>query len=438
MEKRFLVMLQLFCGTLITGGIAALATCWMHFDMLSNFRCLYVVLPILLFWLITQKSGSILLFLLSGCIMTAGTYLLAAKGPEQYLFTLMTIIIWVSFLIARFRHKDCWIMQPHGGAVAVFLVMYAFGSTQGFPYLCYVAHYFTCFYLIGMLLYTNQYRFLDFVQKNFQSANLPYSRIRSINRMLITIVTIIAALILFALPVSGMNGLFSVVQTFLVAILRPLFALLEGSTPDPQEEELPPNTITMPTGGLPQMEGETSPIWAILSCLLIGICFIVLMVAVVMLVIHFIRHYHKRISQDGDQVEFIDTSVETTSIQKEVWANRLPSRSSDPNVQIRKLYKKRILNQRRPAAPVSSRSVQSSHPLLQGVELEPTAPTFLQKLQYRLRPGKAELPNPADTPTQIEADSNVADTLLHNIYEQARYSQEGCTKEDLALLKSKS
>lgn len=437
MEKKFLVLLQLCCGTLITGGIAALATCWMHLDMISNLRCLYVVLPIILCWWITQKSDSILLFLLCGCIMTAGTFLLSADDSEQYMFPLITIVIWISFLVARYRHKNCWIMQPHLGAVAVFLGIYAFGSTQGFPYLCYVAHYFTCFYLLGMLLYTNQYRFLDFVQKNFQSANLPYTRICSINRLLITIVTVIAALILFALPVFGMEGLFGLIKKLLFSILRSLLALLEGSPPPPEEEVPLPETPNMPASGVPQLEEETSPIWAILSLILMGICFVVFIVVTIKLLIYFVKHYHKRISKDGDEIEFIDQSAETNAVQKEASANRLPPRSSDPNVQIRRLYKKRILIQRRPADPGSFHSVQSSHPLLQGLEMEQASPpTLLQKLQHRLHSGKMELPAPSDTPAQIEADSNVADTLLHDIYEQARYSKNGCTKEDLALLKN--
>lgn len=438
MEKRFLVLLQLFCGTLITGGIAALATCWMHLDMISNLRCLYVALPITLCWWVTQKSDSILLFVLSGCTMTAGTFLLSADDSEQYMFTLITVMIWISFLVARYKHKNCWIMQPHFGAVAAFLGMYAFGSIQNFPYLCYVAHYFTCFYLLGMLLYTNQYRFLDFIQKNFQSANLPYTRIRSINRLLIAVVTAISALILFALPVSGMDGLFALIKKLLFSILRFLLALLEGGTPLPEEEALLPETFYMPVSGPPQLEEKTSPIWVILSLILMGICFIVLIAVSIKLLIYFVKHYHKRISKDGDEVEFIDQPAKTAAVQKESSVSRLPPRSNDPNVQIRKLYKKRILHQRRPAVPASSHSVQNSHPLLQELEMEQASPTLLQKLQHRLHPGKAELPDPSDTPAQIEADSNVADTMLHNIYEKARYSRNGCTKEDLDLLKNKS
>lgn len=437
MEKRFLVLLQIFCGTLIAGSIAALATFWIHPDLASNLRCLFVVIPLVLCWYITQKFHSILLFLLSACVMTAGVFLLAAKGDEQYLFAVVTIVIWGSFLFAKCTNKECWLLRPHMGGVALFFCMYVFGSTQGFPYLCYLAHYFTIFYILGLMLYLNQHRFLDFVQKNFQSANLPYSRIRSINRLLITIMTTIAAVILFALPVSGMGGLWGLIQKLLVFLLRPIFALLEGGeTPPPVEEPTLPEAPEMPTGGLAQLDGAENPIWSILSSILITICLIAVIIGIVKLLMYFIKNYHKHISKDGDQVEFIDRSAEAISAKQEVSQSRLPSRSSDPTIQIRKLYKKRILNQRKQAAGASSPAASGTASLL-GVDTSKAPPTFLERLQNRLRPSKTELPNAAYTPAQIEADSDVADTLLHNMYEQARYSKEGCTNEDLALLKHK-
>lgn len=436
MEKRFLVLLQIFCGTLIAGSIAALATFWIHPDLASNLRCLFVVIPLTLCWFITKKSHSILLFLFSACVMTVAVFLLATKGEEQYLFTVVTIIIWGSFLFAKCTHRECWLMLPHMGGVALFFCMYVFGSTQDFPYLCYLAHYFTIFYLLGLLLYLNQHRFLDFVQKNFQSAHLPYSRIRSINRLLMTIMTTIAALILFSLPVSGMGGLWGLIQKLLVFLLRPIFALLEvGETPPPVEEAELPGAPEMPADSFAQLDGEENPIWSILSSILIIICLIAVVIGIVKLLMHFIKNYHKHISKDGDQVEFIDCSAESVSAKQEMSQNCLPSRSSDPNILIRKLYKKRIFNQRKQTAAASSTTPGTAS--LLGVDTSQAPSSFLQRLQNRLHPEKADLPNAAYTPTQIEADSHVADTLLHDMYEQARYSKEGCTKEDLALLKNK-
>ncbi len=432
MEKRFLVFLQIFCGTLIAGSIAALTTFWIHPDLTSNLRCLFVAVPLALCWFITQKSHSILLFFLSACIMTAAVFLLAAKGPEQYLFAVVTIMIWGSFLTAKCTHKECWLMQPHLTGVALFFGMYVLGSTQGFPYLCYLAHYFTIFYLLGLLLYLNQYRFLDFVQKNFQSANLPYSRIRSINRLLITFMTGISAVVLFSLPVSGMGGLWGLVQKFLVTLLRPLFALLEGSTPPPVEGTALPEYSDIPDIGMTRLDGEENPIWSVLSSILIAICLIGMVIGIIKLVIYLIRNYHRHISKDGDQVEFINRSAEAIAAKQEVSPSRLPSRSSDPNVQIRKLYKKRILDRRNQTASSPTASASAS---LLGVDTSQAPPSFLQRLQNRLRPEKTELPNSAHTPAQIEADSGIADILLHRIYEQARYSKKGCTKEDLMQLK---
>ncbi len=436
MEKRFLVSLQIFCGTLITGGIAALATFWIHPDLASNLSCLFVIVPIVLCRLITNKSHSILLFLLSACLMTAAVFFLSGRGAEQYMYALVTLIICLSFLYGRYKKQDCWIMRPHIGGVALFFCMYVFGHTQGFPYLSYLAHYLTVFYLLGLLLYLNQYRFLDFVQKNFQSAHLPYSRICSINRLLMTILTVVTAVILFSIPVSGMGGLFSILKKLLVLLLRPIFALLEGSGEElPPVETAPMELPEMPTGGMEPLTGEAHPFWNVLSTLLIGACLFALVFGIVKLFIYFIKHYHKNISRDGDQVEFIDRFAEAVSAKPEVSDSRLPARSSDPNVQIRRLYKKRVLNQRKQAA--QSHSVNSASTSLLGVDTSQAPKTLLQRLQDRLRPEKAELPHTAHTPAQIESDSHVNDPLLHSIYEQARYSREGCTKEDLAQLKNR-
>lgn len=413
MQKKLLILLQIFSGTLLIGSVAALVTCWIHLDFSSNLYCLYVVLPITLSWFITEKSDSILLFLLCGCLMIGATFLLSPKGAEQYLFSLITIIICGSFLFAKYRNRDCWLLKPHAGGLALFFCTYLFGSTQHFPYLCYLAHYFTIFYLLVLLVYTNQYRFSDFVQKNFQSAHLPYSRIRSINRLLITLITATTAIILFALPVSGMEGLLGIIKTLLVTILKPLFALLGGSEPPPVEEEtLPIEEAGNPYDGLPQLEGTASPIWSILSNILVAFCLICLAVGIVKLLIYFVKNYHKHISKDGDQIELIDQKIETVSAKEENLSESLSFRSSDPNIQIRRLYKKRILSQRKQ-----------------------THLSLIEKLKYRLHPEKAALPVSSHTPSEIEADSGIADATLHRIYEQARYSKKGCNKEDLAILK---
>ena len=43
------------------------------------------------------------------------------------------------------------------------------------------------------------------------------------------------------------------------------------------------------------------------------------------------------------------------------------------------------------------------------------------------------------TPTELEHYANLDETnettTLHNLYEKARYSKQGCTKEDAALIK---
>ena len=225
-SQKWIFPLRLCCATLVMTAICCTVTAWIHPTLASSLRCLYVCLPIWFCAQITRHSGRLLLFLAASAGMTALTFLLAAPGAEQIVFTGCTLVICGTFLFARARQTDCILLQPHGAVLLLFFGMYLIGKAQQFPILCLLAHYFTIVFLLLLFVYSNLSRFQDFMVKNSQSANVPFHRIRRINRLLLTVTTAIAALVLFAMPVSGSAGIASLLKQLLVFVLRPVFALL--------------------------------------------------------------------------------------------------------------------------------------------------------------------------------------------------------------------
>ena len=118
-----------------------------------------------------------------------------------------------------------------------------------------------------------------------------------------------------------------------------------------------------------------------------------------------VHRFYKPAAVTGDIQEFINEETESTFLQDSQKNERdsLFSRLFHPNTTIRKRFKKQIQ-----MGIHSDKKTSNSIPVsLTPLELE----------QY------AKLPD--DERTQ----------LLHALYEKARYSKEGCTKEDVASLR---
>lgn len=415
-SQKWILALRLLCATLMMACICCTVTAWIHPDLASNLRCLYVVLPILCCTLITRNSSSLFLFLGASTLMTAGTFLLSDAGAERVLFTECTIAICGTFLFGKAHHTECILLQPHGAALGLFIGMYLVGSTQQFSILCVLAHYFTIVFLLMLLLYSNLTNFQNFVQKNFQSAHLPFDRIRSVNRLLLTVTTIVTALILFAMPVSGFGGLASLLKKGLIFLLRPVFAFLSRFGADelpPVETEAP--DFEMPLAPVPELEaGESSIVWELISRIFIVLCMACFLAGLFYLLRLFLKNYHSNSEKEEDKVEFLNRNIKTTSIKPEVANAVLPRRSSDPNIQIRRQYKKQILK---------------NQPSTDGTDLL-NRTNWKTRLGNWFHPSGTKLPKVSHTPSQLEEESGISDAFLHKLYEQARYSKQGCTPDD--------
>ena len=118
-----------------------------------------------------------------------------------------------------------------------------------------------------------------------------------------------------------------------------------------------------------------------------------------------VHRFYKPSAVTGDIQEFINEETESTFLQDSEKKERdsLFSMLFNPNVTIRKKFKKQIQ--------------QGSHLNKKAGNSIPVSLTPLELEQY------AKLPDDERT------------HLLHTLYEKARYSKEGCTKEDVASLK---
>lgn len=133
---------------------------------------------------------------------------------------------------------------------------------------------------------------------------------------------------------------------------------------------------------------------------ILKIAFCILVMLFVLFLLYSLYCYLKRDRKDeGDIVEFIkDKDAETVSLEKEKFKVKGSGQEQSPNAFVRKMYKKKI------KSGIKERIPQWATPY----ELE----------------------------TMAEWKKKGSASTLHELYEKARYSQNGCDKKDLDRYKS--
>lgn len=125
-----------------------------------------------------------------------------------------------------------------------------------------------------------------------------------------------------------------------------------------------------------------------------NIVLIVLLMLLVLFLVYFLYCYLKRDRKDeGDVVEFIKKEEEVSSLYQEHSKKQESKREQSPNAIVRKLYKKKIKSSMKTRIPYWA------------------TPYELEELAEWVKKGN--------------------ESVLHNLYEKARYSKDGCLKEDL-------
>lgn len=169
---------------------------------------------------------------------------------------------------------------------------------------------------------------------------------------------------------------------------------------------------SLASSGQTEMFGEVKPtpawlkmLYDIIFAVIAFVVSIGVLVGIGYAILILVHRFYKPAAVAGDMQEFIDEKTETSFIENtEKKSNdSLFSSLFHPNAAVRKRFKKQIQK-----GSASNKKAGNTIPVsLTPAELE----------EY------AGLSNDERT------------RLLHTLYEKARYSKDGCTKEDVALLK---
>jgi hypothetical protein len=230
-------------------------------------------------------------------------------------------------------------------------------------------------------------QFMVFLQDNHTSANLPVRTIRRVHRILLAVGAVL--LVLFVTPAVLYN------REPLSEVSLKLSQLPSGD--DGGNAEFMPTAPMEEDSFLPELmdsgEVHEPPEWLIkLMDVLLVVIFAALAIGVILAIVQAIRYAMKNFAVcDEDEIIFLE---DETSDAAETAGSSKPRGDGifSINRQIRRRYKKTI------------------------------------------RKATSGIPDHWATPSELEAHAGLADSdgmpVLHEVYEKARYSRDGATRED--------
>ncbi len=383
----------------------------------------FLFIPACLSWLLLKKIRSLPLYNIIGFFLSLGLGLLEGYLSDGLFYksrlftTVFTFCVsMLMFLIhtsARIRHGnlkndflavhgdtaqfelEVWeipniLSAPSPVALIWFAAFYLVGALVKLTNFWHAAFYLTLAEIFVCFMYKCLFSFTEFLQKNHKSANIPVTTIRHVHK--IFFVTAVFLLAIFALPSVLYNR-----EPLSELELKEVPFEIEESPPQIDEMQFPDEAVQMKEM-LEQADVETVafPEW-VGTLVRIFLWCLVLLASCVLIggIIHAIKNAIADFNvEDEDEITFLDSEEtdETSSIHGQVKIDRILS----ANAQIRRRYKKTI------------------------------------KKATRGTPSFWATPSELETAAQIEHTDSM--DALHVLYEKARYSENGCTREDLSKL----
>ena len=331
-------------------------------------------------------------YLLVGILGEISVLLLAENIVELIMLTSFVIILTISYIISS-GEKKASLMKISPVWLIIILI-------------CYIPLYFTGYrgevvlqvlggaYLLLYLVYMAEQNMEDFKMLHSRMAKLPLVQLAKGHIMSVTAVVLWVAFGLFL----GRNERFA---SYLTGRIKGLLAKMEGSPVKIAPGGMSGGAMNlmesygiMEQEGTQQLPGKYTEMNDIVQHILeLFLCIIVF--AFVLFLVYSIYCYVKRDKKDeGDIVEFIKAAEKREKlIFENTGEERKKEKNNSPNAIIRRFYKRKI-----------KEGIQGKIPFW-------ASPTELEMM--------------------AEWQETGSGSELHLLYEKARYSKEGCLKEDL-------
>ena len=277
-----------------------------------------------------------------------------------------------------------------------------FGDLSGFARYGYILF---CCTAVSWLLHLNLRNLHQYMTQNRDVSHLPARQIRLINRLFLTIYLALTGAAMFLFPKLPYQGALRTLGHVLKSLISALLKLLFRNGPDTLPEEPPVGETPMMDFSMFPNDGSGPSLWLKILEFFLELLGTVLLILLVFLLLRAVYRkitdaLHKLFASEQETREFLMPDLRQEKLSREeTRKERRLFTDLSPDGRIRKLYIRSIrrLQKREQIIPRSS------------------------------------------TPQEIEGcvklEKTAGNLLLHEVYEKARYSRDGCSSSDLADLK---
>lgn len=380
--------------------------------------CLWLIIPAAASWIFVRRIRTLAVYLLCSAAVCALVWTLSSSAAQTFWAAPLTTVLCALLFLVRCTTRikkgrikralmdmpaeagaqlsvELWeiptfLDEPAPAHFAVFAICYAgILPTGQYHFLKWVfflllAEVFVCF------IHSYLRRMWDFIRQNQKIANLPAAAIQKVSRVLLLLASVL--LLLAVLP-SALYG-----KEPLIGWLENIHALPAQPAEDYTEMMAGMGISDPDFSGLAEAPAEP-PAWLLfLSDVLMYVSIAAAVLILLAVIYHICRNAVRYFSQDEeDEILFLGTEEREKLRSDKAPRKTARDRWTSPSQRIRRLYKKTL----RRTMPQKPAGWETPH------ELEE----------------KAGL---------LDRDPDMA---LHDLYEKARYSESGCTAEDLFYLK---
>ncbi len=318
-------------------------------------------------------------------------------------FIVLSVIIIVIRIGGRVRDAGTVLNSPHFATVILFAALYILGVLLENNFLMQLNYYLAFAYVLIILCYMNFTSLEGYLEVNKEVENIPIRTIGRTNNLMLLGYLGLTVAVMLLMPLLGLDRAIRAAWQGIMAFIR-FLSSLRGA--EEVAETVPPEPEAIGGEQMGPMDfgvQEEPPVWVealyhALSVALAVAVGIMVVIGIVYAVYRIVKAFYRPPKDNDDVTEFISESDDRESAGgiggilgriREVFDN-------SPNMTVRKAYRKRV------------------------------------------RQKKAEL-LASMTPKELEDAAGIPEgegrSTLHELYEKARYSREGCSAEDVQKLK---
>ena len=402
MKRWPLRIIYYLTGFLMLSSIHCLVTGIVTGGSISTFLHSIIYFPVIIMLSEGQKQVK---YFWQYAIVGAGTILLVRiayrivfksdSSLEQTLGVVLVVAAALLYFYARAKKTECLLEAPEYYYLGLYLLMWFLERQYPSALLEKYAVIGAGCYLLLCMYKTNIDEILQFIDLNEKLERFPEKRLLKSNLLMMGFQTVIVGGGMAFVLSTGADGLFRKVVDIFRKFMAWLLSFLESDA-EAGGSEVSGGTAIMPVAEA----GEQSAFMEMLLKILDLLSWVFVIGLTVFVIYKILKKFYQlylefdmNSADNGDEIEklyTVQTKEEKRKLKKQKSGNLRWDRS--PNAKIRKYYKKRVLRDWK------------------------------------------EVPTASMTPEEIENKVNIdvdKKKIFHSLYEQARYGNVDCSKEDV-------